>query len=114
MRILADENIDYPVVRKLRDKGFEVFSIMDMHQGENDNFVLSVANNLDCILLTNDKDFGELVIRRQLPHKGVILLRLSSRDITEISNIVSDILNKYGQQMVNKFTLVSDTKIRIR
>jgi len=31
MRILADENIDYPVVRKLRDSGFEVLSIMDMH-----------------------------------------------------------------------------------
>ena len=61
MRILADENIDYPVIRKLREQGFEVLSIMDMHQGEDDNFVLSVANKLECILLTNDKDFGDLV-----------------------------------------------------
>ncbi|HEV7379114.1 MAG TPA: DUF5615 family PIN-like protein [Dyadobacter sp.] len=114
MRILADENIDYPVVRKLREKGFEVFSIMDMHQGENDDFVLSVANKLGCILLTNDKDFGDLIIRRQLPHKGVILLRLSSHDLTEIADIVTTVLNKYKEEIVNKFTLVSDTKIRIR
>lgn len=114
MRILADENIDYPVIRNLRELGFEVFSIMDMHQGEDDNFVLSVANELDCILLTNDKDFGDLVIRKQLPHKGVILLRLSSQSVTEISDVVVKILQTYSEQIINKFTLVSDTKIRIR
>ncbi len=43
MRILADENIDYPVIKKLRENGLEVLSIMDLHQGENDNFVLDVA-----------------------------------------------------------------------
>lgn len=41
MRILADENIDYPVVRKIRDSGLEVLSIMELYQGENDNFVIS-------------------------------------------------------------------------
>ena len=114
MKILADENIDYPVVIKLRESGFEVLSIMDMHQGENDNFVLSIANQLDCVLLTNDKDFGDLVIRHKLPHKGVILLRLSSQDITEITNVVLQVIQLYGKQIVNRFTVVGDTKIRIR
>ena len=114
MRILADENIDYPVVRKLRDSGLEVFSIMDLHQGENDNFVLSVAQKLDCILLTNDKDFGDLVIRQKLPHKGVILLRLSSQDIAEITAIILRVLHLYGDQIANRFTVLGDTKIRIR
>lgn len=85
MRILADENIDYPVVRKIRDSGLEVLSIMELYPGENDNFVLSVARELDCILLTNDKDFGDLVIRQKLQHRGVILLRPSSTDLEEIT-----------------------------
>ena len=114
MRILADENIDYPIVRKLREHGFEVLSIMDMYQGENDNFVSAVANDSDSILLTNDKDFGDLVIRQKLQHKGIILLRLSSQSVSEITNIILRILKTYGDQMINKFTVVSDTKIRIR
>jgi predicted nuclease of predicted toxin-antitoxin system len=114
MRILADENIDYPVVQKLRANGLEVLSIMDLHQGESDNFVFSVANELNCVLLTNDKDFGDLVIRHQLQHKGVILLRLSSNDLEEIAAIVLRLLHLYGNQIVNRFTVVGDTKIRIR
>ena len=112
MRILADENIDYPAGKNLRGSGFDVLSIMDMHRGENDNFVLSVANKLECILLTNDKDFGDLVIRQKLSHKGVVLLRLSSQDITEITNIILRVLKLYGDQLGNKFTVVGDIRIR--
>ncbi len=69
---------------------------------------------LDCILLTNDKDFDDLVIRQKLLHKGVILLRLSSQNITEIATVVLHVLDLYGNEIPNRFTVVGDTKIRIR
>lgn len=74
------------VIKKLRESGLEVLSVMDLHQGENNNFVLSEAQENEYVLITNDKDFGDLVIRQKLLHRGVILLRLPSHNRHHSSN----------------------------
>ena len=60
MIILADENIDYPIIKLLRIEGFVVFSVFEENPSINDQSVLAIANQLNAILLTNDKDFGDL------------------------------------------------------
>jgi predicted nuclease of predicted toxin-antitoxin system len=76
MRFIADENISRLVIERLRAGGFDVLSITETRSGAPDRHVLQAADAEDCILLTEDRDFGELVIRQRLDVRGVILLGL--------------------------------------
>lgn len=76
MRFLADENIDPVTVDALRDSGHDVAWIMTDAPGSPDEGILTRAGLEDRILLTYDKDFGELVFHRGMAaDSGVILLR---------------------------------------
>ncbi len=70
MKVIADEGVDKPIVDALRMEGFDVLYILETNQGADDEFILSLANEEQRILLTQDKDFGELVYRL----KNVILV----------------------------------------
>lgn len=61
MKLLADEGIDKPIVDLLRLSGFDVHYILETHPGAEDEKVLQIANDEKRILITQDKDFGELV-----------------------------------------------------
>ena len=63
MNILADEGVDFPVVQRLRSDGHEVLYVAEMDPGVSDEKVLAAANDKGALLLTADKDFGELVYR---------------------------------------------------
>ena len=62
MRFLADENVSRVVIARLRSAGFEVISIAETRPGSLDTDVLRAADAEDCILITEDQDFSELVI----------------------------------------------------
>jgi Domain of unknown function (DUF5615) len=66
MRFLADENFRFPAVAALRDRGHDVSSIADDHAGSSDELVAEICDRDARILLTFDKDFGDLVFRRIL------------------------------------------------
>ena len=63
MKFLADENIDLPIAQLLRKNGFLVDYVLEIDPGINDEEVLNLANKESSIILTADKDFGELVYR---------------------------------------------------
>ena len=60
MRIVADENVDRPVIRRLREDGHEVVAILETEPGASDHDVLESANASRAILLTADRDFARL------------------------------------------------------
>ena len=60
-KILADENVDYRIIKELRKKGFNVISVLDNYKGISDKEVLGQANKENSLLLTEDSDFGEWV-----------------------------------------------------
>lgn len=76
MRFLVDECTGPAVAAWLRVQSHEVFSVYDEARGMADEDVLAKAYSESWILITNDKDFGELVFRARKPHRGVIFLRL--------------------------------------
>ena len=76
MRFLVDECTGPAVARWLRDQSHEVFSVYENARGMSDDEVLAEANSGRWILITNDKDFGEMVFRERKPHHGVVFLRL--------------------------------------
>jgi predicted nuclease of predicted toxin-antitoxin system len=64
MRFLADENVSRLVIEKLRAAGFDVTSIGEIKPGSPDRDVLATAKNEGRYLITEDREFGELVVRQ--------------------------------------------------
>jgi predicted nuclease of predicted toxin-antitoxin system len=81
MRVLANENIPRTLLRELRDRGHDVLSAKESMRGEDDPAILARAQTEARLVVTQDKDFGELAFRFGLPaSSGVILFRLSGSD----------------------------------
>jgi predicted nuclease of predicted toxin-antitoxin system len=106
--------VDKPIVDHLRKSGFDVHYAIETHQGSDDEKVLLLANEEDRILLTQDKDFGELVYRLQRVHQGVILIRLGTAPAPEKAHLVNYVLLEYGEKLDNAFTVIQANAVRIR
>jgi predicted nuclease of predicted toxin-antitoxin system len=78
VRFLADECCSAGVVAALRAEGHDVVYVIETDAGADDDAVLESAYREQRILLTEDKDFGELVYRLQMPAAGIILLRIAT------------------------------------
>ena len=76
LRFLVDESTGRKVFDFLLEKDFDAKYVYDVMPSALDIDVLSFAEKEKRILITNDKDFGELVFRLNRPSSGVILLRL--------------------------------------
>ncbi len=66
MKFLADEGVDGQIVARLRLEGYDVAYIAELNVGAVDPAILKLANEDDRILITRDKDFGELAYRERL------------------------------------------------
>ena len=71
MKLVADESVDFPIIEALRTAGHDVLAVIELAPGINDETVLELANQRQALLLTADKDFGELVHRLRRIHRGV-------------------------------------------
>jgi predicted nuclease of predicted toxin-antitoxin system len=113
MRFVADENVLRLVIERLRAGGFDVLSITETRSGAPDRDVLQAADAEDCILLTEDRDFGELVIRQRLDVRGVILLeldRLSNAAEADVAEVVS----AHSDKLVGNLVVIEPGRIRVR
>jgi predicted nuclease of predicted toxin-antitoxin system len=114
MRFLLDESADYPLAPFLQSLGHNTTSIVrDYSRSLKDTEVLEIAKAEDRILITNDKDFGELVFRRRLSHAGIILFRLTDEDLAIKKEWLTYLLNQHPHQL-KQFIVISDRGIRIR
>lgn len=114
MNILADENISSLLVSKLRLDGHYVQYIMEIARGSKDPTVLDLAMQQDALLITDDKDFGELVFHQHLKTSGVLLIRLATVSPSEEIEIVSTVIRTYGDQLLQSFTVIMPRGVRIR
>ena|SRR5687768_14181350 len=114
MKLLADEGVDKPIVDALRGAGLDVVYILETNQGADDEFILSFANTEQRILLTQDKDFGELVFRLKNVHSGVILIRLNGYTPINKASIIVKLLLLHKDELTNAFTVIQPNAIRIR
>jgi predicted nuclease of predicted toxin-antitoxin system len=77
LNLVCDEGVERPIVERLRRDGHDVLYVADLDAGASDDLVLARASENDALLITTDKDFGELVFRQGRAASGVILLRLA-------------------------------------
>ena len=114
MRFLADENISRQVISRLRVAGFEVVSISETRPGIPDEDVLHVADTEECILITEDRDFGELVIRQRLEVRGLILLELDPLSNSAEAEAVVDVVSTHKDRLLGNLVVIEPGRVRIR
>ncbi len=114
VNILADENIDFRLIKLLRNDGHNVFSVLEENKGITDLEVIKLAMKLDTIILTLDKDFGEWVFAHKEYSNGIILLRYNSKDLFDIFQSLNFLLKERCSDLVGKFIVLSKNKLRIR
>ncbi len=71
MKLAADEGVDREIVQRLRNDKHEVIYVAEGQSGSLDEQILQLCNRSDSLLLTSDKDFGEIVYRQKRIHAGV-------------------------------------------
>ncbi|HXC24696.1 MAG TPA: DUF5615 family PIN-like protein [Gemmatimonadaceae bacterium] len=115
MRLLADENFPSRVVVALRAAGHDVLWIRETQPGVSDEIVLALARSDHRVLLTFDKDFGELCFSRQLPAPdGIILFRRPpTPDAQHLADFVVSSLEARAD-WAGTFSVISKDQIRWR
>ncbi|MBC8183333.1 DUF5615 family PIN-like protein [candidate division KSB1 bacterium] len=114
MKFLADENVEKPIVDWLRNNGFDVLYVSEFAKSSPDDELLEKANQEYRILLTNDKDFGELVFLQRKSSSGVILMRFTNDDSSNKVKHISHLVTNYRDKLEGNFTVISETKVRFR
>src|SRR5260370_23263323 len=113
MNFLADESCAGPVIRALLEAGHDVVAIAKVAKGATDEQVLERALNENRVLLTEDRDFGELVYARGRSSAGVILVRFPGRARRAKPATVVEAVAKLGSRLRDAFTVVEPGRARI-
>ena len=114
MKLLADEGVDSAIVTRLRYDGHDVIYVAELSPGITDEAVLELANADERILMTADKDFGELVFRLRRVAFGILLVRLPGMPSTGKADAVAQVIGEHGVEMPGAFTVLSAGLVRIR
>lgn len=114
MRFLANENITRTVLQDLRQRGHDVLSVKESMRSERDEVILARAQAEQRIVLTHDKEFGEMAFRSQLPAScGVILFRLTGFEPGADNERVLEAVESRGD-WAGHFSVVTHDRIRMR
>jgi predicted nuclease of predicted toxin-antitoxin system len=112
MKFLLDENADIRLIAFLREQGHDATSIPENHpKSLPDEEVLAIALRERRILITNDRDFGELIVHRKLPHAGVIYFRLHTTALASKIDRLSYVLKEHSSQL-REFLVVTEAIVR--
>ena len=112
MRFLVDESTGRETALRLRAEGHDVVSVFDELRGAADDELLRRAHEEHRVIVTNDKDFGALVVRDQRPHAGVILLRMTDTSAPSKLSAIRQVVATYGEQLDEWLTVVTDRGVR--
>lgn len=115
MKFLANENFPYPSIKMLRDNGLEVYSIGEESIGISDEVVLNRAVLEELIILTFDRDYGELLFKYRLdPPPAVVYFWNKGKASTEASTMLLELLQNQYLVVQDMFTVISEDGIRQR
>lgn len=113
MRFLADESCDFSIVRALRDAGHDVVAVAEQSGGIPDDEVIELARADNRVLLTEDKDFGQLVFSALAGSAGVILIRYPTAVRDRLPLSVVRLAEKSGANLQRAFVTMTPGRIRV-
>lgn len=112
IRFLADVNIEKAVVDFIRVKGFDVLWATDYDRRMSDKALLNLANREKRILLTNDKDFGELMFLQKKAATGIVLFRIKGQSSRDKTRQIETLLNDHESKLAGCFVVISKNRFR--
>jgi len=114
MILLADESVDQAIVERLRQDGHDTLYVAELSPSVSDEEVLDQANSRKALLITEDKDFGELVYRLGRVHTGMVLVRLAGLSSERKAETVAKVLRDYAAELLGAISVISPGAVRIR
>jgi predicted nuclease of predicted toxin-antitoxin system len=112
MRFLADESCDFIAVQALRAAGHDVVALAEVARGAADTAVIELARSDKRILLTEDKDFGQLVFAAGRQTAGVILLRWPVTSRSTLGPALVELVASHGEALSTSFAVVEPGRVR--
>ncbi|WP_425616905.1 DUF5615 family PIN-like protein [Anatilimnocola sp. NA78] len=114
MKLLADENIPYDISSWLRAMGHDVLVAVEIHPGAADSDWVVRAEQEQRLILTSDKDYGELIFRDRLTSQGVVLLRMDDILPAEMLARLQVVWSVVEANPQGQFIVITPTRIRVR
>jgi predicted nuclease of predicted toxin-antitoxin system len=114
LKFLIDAGVGKKVEKWLVNQGYDTTSVRNIDPRLPDKEILKIAVSEKRMVITMDKDFGELIYNSGLIHGGVLLLRLEDAKSDEKVKTIENILVKYADKLTNKFCVYKDGRLRIR
>lgn len=113
-KFLIDVGVGKAVENFLNEKGFDVKTVRSINPRMKDIDILRMSVSEDRMIITMDKDFGELVHHYSEEHKGVLILRMEDARGTEKCSVIKEIIQNYGYKIQNRFCVFSKGNLRIK
>ena len=113
MKFIVDECVGLSVVRWIREENLDVISVFEEFPGARDKEVLKKAVLDERILITSDKDFGEMIFRNQECHCGVILLRLINERPEFKIKVLQHVLIHYAEKLEGNFVVATEATVKV-
>ncbi|MCP5102975.1 MAG: hypothetical protein GY950_06340 [bacterium] len=114
VKFIADEGFSFPITSILREKGYDVIWIGDIASGVEDTKVFEISQKDGRIILTEDKDFGELAIRFKCKTSGIILLRIEPDQKELRERKVIELFRDFSDKLKGHLIIIDEQKFRFR
>ena len=114
LKFILDVGIGSKVWQYLIANGYDAKLITAINPSMSDSDILFIADNESRMVITMDKDFGELVYHSGKVHKGVLLLRLEDAMGEEKTAVMQFILDNFKDEIEGKFCVFKNGRLRIR
>jgi predicted nuclease of predicted toxin-antitoxin system len=115
MKFLANENFPFPSIKILREKGFDVVSISEESSGISDEEVLQKAAQENPVILTFDRDYGELIFKYLKDNPpAVVYFRTKGQTPQEAGKLLIEKIEVEMILLEGFFTVIEATGVRQR
>ena len=113
MQFVVDAGVGTSVEMLLRELGHDTVAVRDLNPHMPDVEVLALAQRQAAIIITMDKDFGDLIFKEMRPHHGVLLLRLDDATGPERATVVRLILDSHAAELPGRFAVFQNERLRV-
>ncbi|MGR3319962.1 MAG: DUF5615 family PIN-like protein [Candidatus Anammoxibacter sp.] len=112
LKIIADVNIEKPIIDYLVEQGYDVKWISDYNRKLADKDLLNLDNKEKRILITNDRDFGELIFLQKKLSKGLILIRVKGQQTQTKVMLIKKLFKRFSDKLPRHFVVITKKKMR--